>query len=103
MALIALGRTFGSVGFFMAIYADLMGIVLAEAFDLAGSLCVTDFAVTTYFIHVIRVIEGHLAVFRREFHAILDIGCKRSAVKAIRVAMATRIFFIRLSPLSAEL
>jgi hypothetical protein len=103
LALIALGRTFGTIGFFVAVYADLVGVVLAEAFNLAGGLFVTDLAIALNFIDMIRVIEGHLAVFRREFHAILDIGCKRSAVKAIRVAMATRIFFIRLSPLSAEL
>ncbi len=63
MALIALGRAFRPVRILMAVYADLVGEVLAEAFDLAGLLFVAYLAIAPDFIDVIKMIKNHFAVF----------------------------------------
>ena len=61
MAPIAFGRAFGTARVLMAVYADLVGVVLAETGNSAGGFLVAGLAVASDFIHVIIVIENHVA------------------------------------------
>lgn len=92
MALIAFGRAFRTVRVLMTVYADLVGIILAETGDFAGGFLVAGLAIALHFIHVIIVIEDHFAVPGRKFHAILQIGGRSNACKSDEEHYETKFF-----------